>query len=251
MSKVTIKDIKEKYIASKETEKKFKWTYYVRRPVSYYLAWPFLKFGISATTVTVLWLLIAAIGCVFIASGDYVNMIIGAALLELAVIFDCVDGHIARFTRPTRTGDILDTWVGEILLVSSIFSIGIGLYNAPDHVVNKLMPFMIDDIWFVYLGFIGSLVALASWTVRLHWRTIALRASINDTEIEMRSSRNSMIIDNMFHYSGALTMLMVVSSIFHILDVMLILVSAVYGTYLIMMMFRIVRKARALDSRGS
>ena len=67
MVKVTIKDIKERYLASKEKEKRFKWTYYVRRPVSYYVAWPFLKLGVSATSVTILWLFIAGIGCAIIA----------------------------------------------------------------------------------------------------------------------------------------------------------------------------------------
>jgi hypothetical protein len=122
MSKITVKQIKEKYLASKEKEKKFKWTYYVRRPISYYLAWPFLRLGVSASAVTIVWLFVAIIGCGFMALGGYYNMIIGAVLLEFAVILDCVDGHIARFTRPTRTGDVLDTWVGEILLVSSLFS---------------------------------------------------------------------------------------------------------------------------------
>src|SRR5438105_8935775 len=102
MVKVTIKDIKERYLTSKEKERKFMWTYYVRRPVSYYIAWPFLKFGVSATSVTILWLFMAAIGCAIIASGGYLNMIIGTVILEFAVILDCVDGHVARFTRQSH-----------------------------------------------------------------------------------------------------------------------------------------------------
>jgi phosphatidylglycerophosphate synthase len=247
MSKITIKEIREKYLAGKEKERKFKWTYYVRRPVSYYLAWPFLKLGISATSVTILWLIIACIGCAFIAAGTYVNMIIGTILLELAVILDCVDGHIARFTRQTYTGDILDTWAGEILLVASIFSIGIGLSNTPDLVSKELIPIDIENYAFIYLGFFGAIAALSSWTVRLHWRTIAMRSSFNDN-LEIQNSRRGIIIDNIFHYSGAVTVLMVVSSILFILDIILVLVSAVYGAFMLVVMYKIVRRARSLDS---
>jgi phosphatidylglycerophosphate synthase len=255
MSKITVREIKEKYLTSKEKEREFRWTYYVRRPVSYYVALPFLNAGISATTVTVIWLVMAAIGCAFLASGSYYNMIIGAVLLELAVIFDCVDGHIARFTRPTRTGDILDTWVGEILLVSSIFSTGIGIANSSDPIITSVIsPIAIDRVVYVYLGFFGSLAVLSSWTVRLHWRTIALKLSLTEYEPHRGINRHSklpLIIDNIFHYSGAFTMVIVVAAILGALDVALITIFIVYGLYLIAIMARIVRKARALDSANS
>src|SRR5436853_5376083 len=114
MSKITIKEIREKYFSAKEAEIDFKWTYYVRRPISYYMAYPFLRLNISATSVTMIWLAVTALACAFLITGTYPNMIIGTGLLELAVILDCVDGHIARFNRPTITGEILDTWAGEI-----------------------------------------------------------------------------------------------------------------------------------------
>jgi hypothetical protein len=192
----------------------------------------------------------AIIGCAFLTSGNYYSMILGASLLELAVIFDCVDGHIARFTRPTRTGDILDTWVGEILLVSSILCIGIGISNSSqDTILSVISPFPINNMVFLYLGFIGALAALCSWTVRLHWRTIALKLSLTEYEPArgVRNSQLSSLIDNVFHYSGALTMVMVVFAILGLLDLALVAISAVYGFYLLAIMARIVRKARALD----
>ena len=249
MVKVTIKDIKERYLASKEKEKRFKWTYYVRRPVSYYVAWPFLKLGVSATSVTILWLFIAVIGCAIIASGGYLNMIIGTAILEFAVILDCVDGHIARLTRPTHIGDVLDTWVSEILLVASIFSVGIGLSNSHDLFLDRVMPSAINNTTFIYLGFFGALAALSSWTVRLHWRTITLKLSLTDMEFDLHNSKKTLIVDNLFHYSGAVTMLLTVSAILYILDVTLIVVSITYGFYLFTVAYGILRKARLMDSR--
>lgn len=257
MSRITINEIKQSYLAGKERERKFKWTYYVRRPLSYYLAWPFLRMNISATSVTMIWLIVAAIGCGFMIQGGYINMLIGAVLLEFAVILDCVDGHIARFTRKTQTGDILDTWVGQILLIASLFSIGIGLSNTKESLfftssMTSTLPFLsMDKTAFVYLGFLTALAALSSWTVRLHWRTKTARLGIQEGEPDddLRGSKKAVILDNLFHYSGAITMLMVVSSSLFILDALLPLLAVVYSIYLISIMYGIVRKARLLDGK--
>jgi len=257
MSKITIRDIRDRYLVSKEEEKKFKWTYYIRRPVSYYLAWFFLKLGVSATKVTVIWLIVAAIGCLFIASGNYLNTIIGTSLLEFAVILDCVDGHIARLTRSTRVGQIMDTWTGEILLVSSLFSIGIGLSNNSGELIagqiTKIFGAYLDNLTFLYLGFLTALASLSSWTVRLHWRTITQKLSLTQGEPDkdLRESKKVLILDNLFHYSGALTIIMLVSAISRALDVFLIVFSIIVGVYLIGMMYRILRKARSLESDGT
>lgn len=254
MSKITIREIKERYRASKEKERRFKWTYYVRRPISYYLAWPFLALGISATKVTILWLALAIASCFIIATGGYANIIIGTALLEFAVILDCVDGHIARFTRPTRTGDIIDTWAGEILLVGGLFSIGIGLSNSPGLMVsNRIIPFMIDSQLIIIIGGLVSLASLSSWTIRLHWRSNAMKfipTSTGDNpepDSNLRNKKALLIVDNLFHYSGALTMIMVVASLLSLLDVFLLLLGLIYAIYLFTVMYQIIRKAQALD----
>ena len=257
MSKISIREIKERYRASKEKERKFKWTYYVRRPISYYLAWPFLSLGISATGVTAFWLVIAIIGCSILAMGGYYNMIIGTALLEFAVILDCVDGHIARFTRPTKTGDILDTWSGEILLVGSLFSIGIGLANSPGLIsANNIIPGTIDSTRILTIGAFTAILSLSSWTTRLHWRTNALKfmpdtAKSSEPDGNIRSRKGLLIIDNLFHYSGALTMLMVIAAIFAVLDIFLIMIGLIYAVYLLTIMYKIIQTARTLDRTGA
>lgn len=252
MSKISIKEIKDRYLIAKEKEKKFKWTYYVRRPASYYLAWPFLKLGISANTITILWLSIAIFGCAFLATGGYVNMVVGTILLEFAIILDCVDGHIARFTGPKYSGDVLDTWAGVILLVLSILSIGIGLSkNDSEIFTSSIVKFLdVGKGVFLYLGIFAAFASLSSWTVRIHWRTITTRLSLTPIEPDhdLRRSKPILIIDNLFHYSGALTVLMVVSSILHVMDLMLIMMAFIYGTFLVMIMYSIITKAYSMDS---
>jgi phosphatidylglycerophosphate synthase len=216
------------------------------------MAWPFLKLGISANQVTMFWLAIALVGCAFLASGSYENMIIGAVLLELAIILDCVDGHIARFKGPKYSGEVLDTWAGEILLVLSLLSIGIGLSNNKAELItlDVISSLDVDKHVFLYVGIFAALASLSSWTVRVHWRTITMKMSLNSSEPDhdIRESGRALIADNLFHYSGALTVLMVASAILNAMDVILLLIALVYGLYLIAIMFRIVKKARMLDS---
>jgi L-asparagine transporter-like permease len=151
----------------------------------------------------------------------------------------------------------MDTWVGEILLVSSLFSIGIGLSNSNEELmVNKiagLFGFAVDTETFLYLGFFTALASLSSWTVRLHWRTITQKLSLNQGEPDkdLRESKRVLILDNLFHYSGALTMLMVASAITRTLDLLLIILSIIIGVYLLGIMYRILRKARSLEADGS
>jgi hypothetical protein len=251
LSKITVREIKEKYLTSKEREKRFKWTYYVRRPASYYMAWPFLRLGVSANAVTLLWIFIAVIGCGFLASGGYLNMLIGAILIELAVILDCVDGHIARFTRPRYSGEVLDTWAGEMVLVLSMLSIGIGMTNSSDIATSGILQALgLDNKSFIYVGVFSALASISSWTVRVHWRTITMRMSSRTSEPDerIRNSKVIMIVDNLFHYSGALTALMVIASVFYVIDVLLLLIASVYGLFFITIIYRTIRKAYELDS---
>ena len=65
---------------------------------------------------------------------------------------------------------------------------------------------------------------------------------------DLRGSITILLADNLFHYSGALTVLMVVSSILHVMDLMLIMMAFIYGTFLVMIMYSIITKAYAMDS---
>jgi phosphatidylglycerophosphate synthase len=248
--KVTIKDIKEAYSHERPNEKKFVWTYYVRRPISYYLAWCCLRLGISANNVTLSFLFVGIIGCALLASGIFLFLVIGALLIELSNILDCVDGHIARIKRGTYVGTCLDSWAGEAVFVSSMFSLGIGLSKVPSS--SYVSSFPVKGIWFLYLGFFAALAALSAWAVRNHWLSISPRPSDDmQPDTELRSSGLVIVTDNLFHYSGAYAPLMIVSVVLRLSPVFLILVFAVYGAFLFVLMAIIMKKAYLLDVENS
>ncbi len=247
--KISLDDLRDKYLQTKSHEKGWIWTYYVRRPISYYLAIFFLYFNISANKVTLLFLFTGIIGSLLLAIGDYMMFIVGALLIELAIILDCVDGNIARVKGPTITGEILDIWGGGVILILSTFMLGIGLYNKGDSIVIDALYNIIPNIHnviFIYTGSIAALVTLAAWTARYTWRVIS-----HNLEDMKATPANNIIkrgIENIFHYSGAYPITMLIAAIFNMLDLLLLTITVIYGTNLIVVVRTIMKKAKIMDA---
>jgi hypothetical protein len=64
---IDINELKRKYLESKAHEKGWIWTYYVRRPASFYLTIPFLYLNVSANKVTLLFMLTGILGSLLLA----------------------------------------------------------------------------------------------------------------------------------------------------------------------------------------
>lgn len=243
--KIGIDELKKRYLETKAHEKGWILTYYVRRPISYYLAIFFLYLNLSANKVTLLFIFTGIIGSLLLALGDYTISILGALLIELAIILDCVDGNIARVKRPTILGNTLDTWGGEIILVLSMSMLGIGLSAKDQLFATTILLYVgLDSSIFVYIGFFAALSTLGAWAAKNNWQVIIKRI---DGLISI-PRRRTFIIENIFHYSGAYSIIMIVFAILNLLDFFLLLVFVVYTINLIVILFSIVKRARELDN---
>jgi phosphatidylglycerophosphate synthase len=250
---IDINELRRKYLESKAHEKEWVWTYYVRRPISFYLTIPFLYLNVSANKVTLLFMLTGIIGSLLLAIGDYKTFILGAVLIELAIILDCVDGNIARVKGKSILGNTLDTWAGEITLVLSMFMLGIGLSKRDDLItllITKELLFSIISIdniinssIFIYIGFISALATLSAWAIKNNWQIIIKRIE----GLVSTPRKDTFIIENIFHYSGAYSITLLIFAVIDMLDIFLLLVLLVYGINLIITMYNIIRRARSLD----
>ncbi|SPC33793.1 CDP-alcohol phosphatidyltransferase family protein [Candidatus Nitrosocaldus cavascurensis] len=250
--KVSIDELKKRYLETKAHEKGWIWTYYVRRPISYYLAIFFLYFDISANKVTLLFLFTGVIGSLLLALGDYIMFILGALLIELAIILDCVDGNIARVRGSTTLGSVLDVWSGEIILVLSLFMLGVGLSGLANenmitlYILNNIISTTNGNI-FLYIGSLTAIVSLASWAARNSWRVIS--KNFDDMKPTINGNIMKKLIENIFHYSGAYSLTMLIAAIFNILDLFLLLVGSAYCVNLFVIMYTIIKKAYSLDKK--
>lgn len=136
------------------------------RHVSFYLAWVFLKAGISADQTTYLALVVGLVGCLFLVTGDYISMLIGAILINLWYLLDCVNGNIARYQGiVNKFGEFIDD-TGAYFMFAFVFTgLGIGLYRKPDHslhlLVNMIFPNFLPSLDKGVFLIAGSLASLA------------------------------------------------------------------------------------------
>lgn len=159
---LTIAEIRSKFPEEKRKLARANlWSYFIR-PISFYPTWLFLRLGISANQVTFIGLIIGIIGCVFLGFGGYWAIITGAILINIHVLFDNIDGNIARATDSSSTyGDYIDRLSMYVIAGLMPITLGIGLYNHPDPHLNYLSRLLfgvgISNNIYLLLGILYSL----------------------------------------------------------------------------------------------
>ena len=94
---------------------------WVRRRTFPAIRW-LARFGITPNQVTWAGFGIALLACFLIAKGDYLSGILGAMLLYLSWVVDCMDGTLARLTfSESLFGQKLDTVLGHL---TNLFTFG-------------------------------------------------------------------------------------------------------------------------------
>jgi len=100
------------------------------KPISKVLI-KFIK--ITPNQITLFSFIFGLIGIFFLIRGGYKNIVIGATFSFLYIIFDCVDGEVARAKKLTSTlGFWLDGIVGFIVVPFTMLALAVGLrtYNS-------------------------------------------------------------------------------------------------------------------------
>jgi hypothetical protein len=82
---------------------------FVSRPVARRLTPLALRAGLTPNAITASSLLVGLVAAACFAVGDRWSLVLGAVLLQLSLVVDCVDGDVARYTRRfSATGAWLD-----------------------------------------------------------------------------------------------------------------------------------------------
>ena len=90
---------------------------------------------ISPNFISLLYGALGIIGGVFLASGDESLIIAGIIIFFSKIVFDSVDGLLARIKKKTsELGDVLDSWGGVVGVYSFLIGFGMYLYNATQEI---------------------------------------------------------------------------------------------------------------------
>jgi phosphatidylglycerophosphate synthase len=103
----------------------------VARKVSIYFTWLLLHTQISANQTTFLFIILGLIGSACFIPGTFLFSLIGALVLQVWFIFDCVDGEIARYRGTSSvTGSYFDLMAHDIVNSSLFLCLSCGVYNG-------------------------------------------------------------------------------------------------------------------------
>lgn len=180
-SRVTLHDIREAYPAGKrEFDGRAVWLAWVARPLSFYVAWPLARWGVSANVVTYVSIISLLAGCVLLIQGQRTSALVGAFLANVWFLLDCVDGNLARYYAKSGRSASRDSWYGKfiddlgiILFRGCLFvSVGIGFYRYPEGRLVRLF----SELWspvcllaqpttFMLLGSASAILLLMSLAV--------------------------------------------------------------------------------------
>ncbi|MGI8458533.1 MAG: CDP-glycerol glycerophosphotransferase family protein, partial [Propionibacteriaceae bacterium] len=75
------------------------WSTFVLRPISRRLSRQAVRARITPNQITAFSLVLGLVAAALVASGDPLTIVLGALLLQVSLVVDCVDGEVARSTR--------------------------------------------------------------------------------------------------------------------------------------------------------
>ena len=99
-----------------------------------------LKFPIHPSTWTISIFVLPLIACVFLVRGNYVSIVIGAAIFQAFSILDGCDGEIARAKNlESKFGERLDYFSDFVASLLYVLALGLGLHRSSEGIVCAVL----------------------------------------------------------------------------------------------------------------
>ena len=109
---------------------------FLYRPISRRITRFLLKFPIHPNWWTISIFVLPLIACVFLVRGDYVSIVIGAAIFQAFSILDGCDGEIARAKNlESKFGERLDNFCDFLASLLYVLALGLGLHRSVEGII--------------------------------------------------------------------------------------------------------------------
>src|SRR6266581_8213127 len=113
---------------------------FLNRPISRRITSFLLKFPIHPSAWTLTIFVLPLIACVFLVRGDYVSVVIGAAIFQAFSILDGCDGEIARAKNlESKFGERLDQFCDFLASLLYVLALGLGLHRSSEGIVCAVL----------------------------------------------------------------------------------------------------------------
>jgi len=139
----SIKELKSKIIKRKRLFPEPLFDRLVARRISIYLTWILIHTPVTANQVTASQLVVGAVGCVLLGTGDKLLGGIGVFCFHFAYILDCVDGEISRYRgTSSMTGAFFDDVCHTIFNSMMYAGIAFALHNASKSIIPTIFGYL-------------------------------------------------------------------------------------------------------------
>ncbi len=109
---------------------------FLNRPISRRITRFLLKFPIHPNWWTISIFVLPLIACIFLVRGDYVSIVIGAAIFQAFSILDGCDGEIARAKNlESKFGERLDNFCDFLASLLYVLALGRGLHHLSEGII--------------------------------------------------------------------------------------------------------------------
>ena len=183
----------------------------IYRPLSYPLSAIIANLGVTANAVSYASAIVALASSIMFIINNYTCHIIGAVLVNLWLLMDCIDGNIARTVKKQPFGEFADAISGYILLGLVYTSIGYAAYCDGGVLIAP------GTGWIILIG------ALASGLNSL------MRLNYQKYKNVEKDLIDNVTIAPKFDVSGFMPIAILLASIFHALDLIVIYSCLFYG----------------------
>jgi CDP-L-myo-inositol myo-inositolphosphotransferase len=113
---------------------------FLNRPLSRRITPFLLKFPIHPSACTISIFVLPLIACVFFVRGDYVSVVIGAAIFQAFSILDGCDGEIARAKNlESKFGERLDYFCDFLASLLYVLALGLGIHRSSEGIVCAVL----------------------------------------------------------------------------------------------------------------
>src|SRR5437879_6933035 len=113
---------------------------FLNRPISRRITRFLLKFPIHPNRWTISIFVLPLIACVFFVRGDYLSVVIGAAIFQAFSILDGCDGEIARAKNlESKFGERLDHFCDFLASLLYVLALGLGLHRSSEGIVCAVL----------------------------------------------------------------------------------------------------------------
>ena len=253
---ISVEDIRSNYQGhiKSEQDKNELIGYYIIRPLSFYPTAAFMNHGFTANQTT--WISIVALlfGGVLLSIGNYFAAVAGAALLNVWLVLDFVDGNIARYERSSsRYGELLDA-LGAFLAHMVFFAAGIGFYFSGNEQLDSNFAWGNYPAVILILGAVASLAAIWIRLVYHKFRNTFPESDFEKHEVvkvQETSSVSAVILytgHNLVNLSGLLLPLLLASALLNMIDIFIVLLAVANMSILVISLIRILGMAAECES---